>query len=127
MMECPLTVGVWYPATIVRVIDGDTVRVVVDLGGGSTYPTNLRLAGINAPERRRQTRAAGDRSFLALVGLVAGKTARVRNLELHLDRYGRTLGDLELTPVPPAVGEGVTLAAPVMLAGGYAVPWAAAA
>lgn len=41
-----------YKAKVVRVIDGDTVDVDVDLGFGITRRERLRLADIDAPEIR---------------------------------------------------------------------------
>ncbi|WP_171960026.1 thermonuclease family protein [Roseobacter denitrificans] len=42
-----------YAATIVRVIDGDTLEVVVDLWPGLTGTYSIRVRGIDAPETRR--------------------------------------------------------------------------
>lgn len=40
----------FYKAKVVRVIDGDTLDVDIDLGFGIRFKTRIRLAGINAPE-----------------------------------------------------------------------------
>lgn len=40
-----------YRATLIRVVDGDTIDVDIDLGFGVHMQTRLRLAYINAPER----------------------------------------------------------------------------
>ena len=37
---------------IVRVVDGDTVDVIIDLGFSLTKKERVRLAGIDAPESR---------------------------------------------------------------------------
>jgi len=42
----------FYRAKITRVIDGDTVEAVCDLGFGSYRVERLRLAGVDAPELR---------------------------------------------------------------------------
>ena len=39
-----------YPAEVVRVIDGDTMDVLLDCGFGCESPQTLRLRGINTPE-----------------------------------------------------------------------------
>ena len=40
----------FYKAKVVRVIDGDTLDVDIDLGFGIRFKTRIRLAGVNAPE-----------------------------------------------------------------------------
>jgi micrococcal nuclease len=40
-----------YRATVVRVIDGDTVALAVDLGCDVTVRLTVRLLGVNCPER----------------------------------------------------------------------------
>ena len=37
---------------VVRVVDGDTVDIIIDLGFGLTKKERVRLAGIDAPESR---------------------------------------------------------------------------
>lgn len=64
----------WIRAGLVeRVLDGDTVRVLVDLGYRVHYRATIRIVGINAPEvvgaRRAEGLAARDRVLeLAPVG-----------------------------------------------------------
>ena len=41
-----------YKATVDRVIDGDTIDVVLDLGFDISYRGRIRFQGINAPESR---------------------------------------------------------------------------
>ena len=41
-----------YNATIVRVVDGDTVDALVDLGFDTWKKVRIRMHGINAPESR---------------------------------------------------------------------------
>ena len=57
-----------FDATVVRVIDGDTVRMRVDVGFGVEITKNFRLLDIDTPELRggtEETKAAGR----ALMGL----------------------------------------------------------
>ena len=42
----------WYGATILRVVDGDTVDLMVDLGFSVHHKIRVRLYGINTPESR---------------------------------------------------------------------------
>lgn len=80
-----------------RVVDGDTVVVDVDLGFRLRQEMVVRLAGIDAPE----TRAAGPegeaaaehlRSLLPVGSTVFARTEKPR------DRYGRWLAWLRRTP-----------------------------
>lgn len=48
----------WYRAAAVRVIDGDTIVVDVDLGMRVRTEVSLRLAGVNTPELHGATLAA---------------------------------------------------------------------
>ncbi len=47
-------------ADLARVIDGDTVVLHIDLGWHITVDYAVRLLGVNSPEKRGITKAAGD-------------------------------------------------------------------
>ena len=47
-----------YDGTCVRVIDGDTVELKIDLGFRMWFVTKARLAGIQAPELKTGTPGA---------------------------------------------------------------------
>ena len=47
-----------YRAEVVKVIDGDTVRVVADVWPGIVVPVSVRLSGVDTPESRRPKCAA---------------------------------------------------------------------
>ena len=60
--------AIWaYRARIVRVIDGDTLDVVIDQGLHTHRTERLRLLGVNTPERKGETRKAGDAARLFVV------------------------------------------------------------
>lgn len=84
-----------YNAIVTRVIDGDTVEVVVDLGFDISHRMLVRLWGIDTPEIRGTTKAAGLVSKARLEELVLNKKlvlqSRVYN---DTDKYGRCLGVL---------------------------------
>ena len=48
-----------YKATVVRVVDGDTVYLDIDLGFRIRMTIDVRLYGLDAPELRGPSRAAG--------------------------------------------------------------------
>jgi micrococcal nuclease len=61
-----------------RAVDGDTIRATVDLGFGVTTTLDLRLAGIEAPETRGETKQAGELAKQYLDALIAHGTLLVR-------------------------------------------------
>lgn len=95
-------------ATVVRVLDGDTVDFEVDLGFGFSMRSSgqfhlgrFRLYGINAPETRRPAgmpddawvieKAAGEKAKMRLAELLPmGKTIYLQSKKP--DKYGRFLG-----------------------------------
>ena len=73
---------------LVRVIDGDTVEVDIDLGCGLIKRERVRMLGINAPEMRGKSRAAGEKSKEYLTRLLS---PHVESLTLKTAK-GRTRG-----------------------------------
>ena len=49
-----------YAAELVKVIDGDTIDVLVDLGFHVKREIRIRLLGINTPEMKGDTKQAGQ-------------------------------------------------------------------
>ena len=45
-----------YKAKVVRIIDGDTIDALIDLGFEVKLRKKVRLWGINAPEKRKNTK-----------------------------------------------------------------------
>jgi len=74
---------------VVKVADGDTVTVL----DSNKEQRRVRLAGIDAPEKRQPF---GNASRKKLRELVAGKEVRVE-FEKY-DRYGRVVGKVLVTP-----------------------------
>ena len=42
----------WYSARVLKVIDGDTLDVMIDLGFNIHHKARVRLYGVNTPESR---------------------------------------------------------------------------
>lgn len=75
-----------YAFNLLRVIDGDTVEGVVQLGFHVTYTLKARLKGINAPEL---STPAGIVSKEYLTKLLAGKVLEVQSTKLApTDKFG---------------------------------------
>jgi micrococcal nuclease len=89
-----------YRATVVRVLDGDTVELDIDYGRRIHQTEICRLYGINAPEVTGPTKVAGLAAASRLKELVTGKRLIIHT---HLDRndkYGRLLVELWLADDP---------------------------
>ena len=88
-----------YQAKIDRVIDGDTVVVLVDLGFDLHSKQTVRLYGINTPEcrtRDKVEKAAGLKAKARLKEMLADTRGRVV-IKTRLDgkgKFGRVLGVL---------------------------------
>lgn len=75
---------------VVGVSDGDTMTIV----NGSNTQIKIRLAAIDAPEKAQ---AFGQRGKDKLSDLCFGKQASIKVVDL--DRYGRTVGEVECAGV----------------------------
>ena len=76
-----------YKATVIRVVDGDTVWLRIDRGFREFFETSCRLFGINTPEL--STGAPGQDAKGWLTERVTGKTLYI--VSAKLDKYGRPL------------------------------------
>jgi len=82
---------------VVKVIDADTIRVVLDLGFHMRYVCTARLYGINAPEVRGPERDKGKAATECLKELIKGADLWCRTLpnpKKQQGKYGRWLIDL---------------------------------
>lgn len=78
-----------YNARVLRVVDGDTVQLDVDLGFDIRQRMTVRLYGINAPE---MSTPGGKPARDHLVGMLpTGATVRLETLKDRKEKYGRYL------------------------------------
>lgn len=107
-----------YRATILRVIDGDTIEARVDLGFDVFAVQRFRLYGINAPETKGESREDGRAATEYLRTLITTNAAdSVLTIQTRKDKrekYGRYLAVL--------VANGLNLNA-AMVNAGHAVPY----
>lgn len=83
-----------YRATVVRVVDGDTVDLLLDLGFAILFKHSCRLNGINAPEHGTP---AGDAAKARLTTLLPdGTPLIVATVKDKLEKFGRILGTLTM-------------------------------
>jgi len=82
-----------YKGTVARVVDADTLDVIVDLGFFITCRMRLRLKGVNAPEIRGPERPRGLAAKEFVLNKVPpGKTIVVNTYKIG--KYGRYIADL---------------------------------
>lgn len=122
-----------YNATVVRVVDGDTVyleltktfELPIDFGFyvkdvmkvSKKAVIDFRLIGINAPEVRGPTAAAGKAATAELTRLLSLGSLRV--VTTKTDKFGRWLADIFVTGL-----DGVEFNVnQKMIAGGFAVAY----
>lgn len=98
-----------YRATILRVVDGDTVHAEVDLGMDIRVRATLRLAGINAPEIGTPEGVAAKAFLTERIGTGPLVIRTTRDRREKFGRYLATLliGDLNLNEAMVAAGHAV--------------------
>ena len=88
-----------YNAICTRVVDGDTVDAMIDLGFGVHVKKRIRLAGINAPESRtrdKQEKILGLAAKDRLIAMMEGADNKFELESQELGKYGRVLGKLHI-------------------------------
>tara|TARA_R110000824_G_scaffold381968_1_gene575013 strand:+ start:482 stop:904 length:423 start_codon:yes stop_codon:yes gene_type:complete len=88
-----------YSCTVDRVVDGDTIDVVLDLGFDIMFKSRVRLYGIDTPESRTRNKDEKVRGKMAgafLKDAVDNGTKVVIETKLKDSRgkYGRVLGNV---------------------------------
>jgi micrococcal nuclease len=84
-------------ASLVRVIDGDTVEADVHVWPGHTVRVSVRLRGIDAPELRSRCEAEKAVALQArdvLAGLLVSGAFHIRNVDGD-KFFGRVVADIE--------------------------------
>jgi micrococcal nuclease len=79
-----------YKATVLKVIDGDTFDLLIDLGYHTFIQKRIRLDGVDTPEVRGEERPEGLISKAAVEELIGGQEVRVISVR-ERDKYGRNI------------------------------------
>lgn len=95
-----------YTAFVLKWVDGDTVKLAVDLGFRIEVADTFRLYGLNAPEKGQPNYAEARLRCMELLPL----GAKIEIITHKQDKYGRWLVDI------PIIRE-------TLLAEGLAVPY----
>ncbi len=85
----------YYKANVIKVYDGDTITVDIDLGIGVWLcKQKIRLFGINTPEVRGKEREEGLKSRDWLREKILGKEIVLKTIKDKTGKYGRLLGEI---------------------------------
>lgn len=104
-----------YRAEVARVVDGDTLDLMVDLGFDVHVLVRVRLAGVNAPERGT-VQGAAARAFVVDWCAGAGRWVSVQTSKAGArEKYGRWLAEVFAEDGRGLVAD--------LLAAGHAVAW----
>jgi|TARA_R110000824_G_scaffold44752_2_gene130000 micrococcal nuclease len=94
-----------YKATLIKIVDGDTVDAMIDCGFSTFKKERIRLHGINAPESRTRDKEEKKRGLAAKARLKElikeGKNEFI--VETKIDKkgkFGRLLGTLYRDETP---------------------------
>lgn len=83
-----------YKAKVIKVYDGDTITVEIDLGFTVNITEKIRLAHIDTPEIRGEERPDGLISKQWLVDKVLDKWIILKTNKDKKGKYGRYIGEL---------------------------------
>jgi|LauGreDrversion4_2_1035121.scaffolds.fasta_scaffold102219_3 micrococcal nuclease len=106
-----------YEATVSKVVDGDTVDLLIDQGFGNFTEQRMRLYGVNAAEIKTKE---GKRVKREVQIAIEQKKIVVQSVQRKVqsrDKYGRYLAvvhfDWPNSPLPIANGDKINDAAPL--------------
>ena len=86
-----------YNATVVKVVDGDTIDAMVDLGFGTWKKVRIRMHGINAPESRTRNLEEKKKGLAANARLIEMLEENEKHFILishGVGKFGRCLGEI---------------------------------
>lgn len=91
-----------YRATVINVVDGDTIDVDIDLGFGITKRERIRLYGVNAWEMRGEERFKGIQAKQFTTHLLLEQRVTLQTFyrkdpnDDATGKYGRLLAKIEI-------------------------------
>lgn len=100
-----------YKAKLDRIIDGDTMDVVIDLGFKITTHQRIRLSGINTPETynvkkdSEEYKKGMESKLFVEQRLAANNNEMTLVTEKTTEKYGRYLGTISLADSPVTLND----------------------
>lgn len=79
-------------AEVKKIIDGDTIEVLIDLGLGVFITKRIRFNGVNAKEINKEEKAEGFKAKKYLEGRILGQ--QIELCILGQDSFSRILGEV---------------------------------
>lgn len=95
-----------YNALITKIIDGDTIDAMVDLGFSIHTNIRFRLHGIDTPEKNAtdiNERIVANNATTFVSNAILNKIVTIESVEK--DKYGRWLAKVFLNPEQPTLNE----------------------
>lgn len=92
----------YYKIELLKVVDGDTIDVRIDLGFNVWHKCRVRLMGINAPESRTRNLEEKARGLAAkdwLKNILESAQADLEMKSYGVGKYGRVLGEIYINDV----------------------------
>ena len=89
-----------YNAKVIRVVDGDTIDAMVDLGFTTFKKVRIRMHGINAPESRTRDLVEKEKGLAAkarLIEMLEESDNEFRLISHGVGKFGRCLGEIYLS------------------------------
>jgi micrococcal nuclease len=84
-----------YKAKVLKVVDGDTLDLSVDLGFGVFKMDRFRLNRINTPEIHGSDSARGKQASSRVAALApVGSTVMIRTIKDSQEKYGKYLAEV---------------------------------
>ncbi|MAG27714.1 hypothetical protein CMI47_19455 [Candidatus Pacearchaeota archaeon] len=86
-----------YNAKLIRIVDGDTLDAMIDIGFDVWVKKRIRLAGINAPESRTrdlEEKKLGLKAKSRLAEVLDEANNEFRIISHGVGKYGRCLGEI---------------------------------
>ncbi len=87
-----------YKATVTKIVDGDTVEVLIDMGFGVFYKDKLRFLDFDAPETFRpsceEEEITGMTCKQFLKSYILDKKVILRTFKQETEKYGRILAQI---------------------------------
>ena len=93
-----------YNAVVERVVDGDTIDVIIDLGFKTWKKVRVRMEGINTPESRTRDLEEKKRGLAAKDRLVEILELNNNKCVLHISgvgKFGRAIANVFVTSLSP--------------------------
>jgi micrococcal nuclease len=93
-----------YKAVVERVVDGDTIDVIIDLGFKTWKKVRVRMEGINTPESRTRDLEEKKRGLAAKDRLVEILELNNNECVLHVSgvgKFGRAIASVFVTSLSP--------------------------